>query len=503
MGTTSGCAANDVLSATHRAKMDKRMGWNLDTTEHATFNWIRPIPACSKVGSQFNPAPITVVDTARIISGPTLHMRVFNRRFVFRIGVVLLILFWATALGPEPPARISISPSELVRAVTIQRNSLIELCLIDHVDPNGHDAQGRTPLLIAMSQQDWKTAQRLLGAGALVDLADKNGFTPPMAAAMHGHLEIFRELLARSANFHAEARCKDGSDLLGMALDGGNPKIVGFVVESLPTLREWRTSTRRALQAALMTGDKSEIQLLLSKHSVPPTPEGKNVPLLAYAVAGNDSSLFGTLLACGTDPNTALPSRCDKDFLAMLPSKSFSNYVEGDKGLTVLMLAAGLGREDYLRALLAAGASRNQLTRRDKMSALDIAAETGHWRSSQILLGGGPTPDQLRIEISLALQRVALVKNGVPVYRTQCSTGRQGYSTKTGEFVITNKERKHRSTIYHVEMPYFMRLSCLDFGMHAGIVPNYPASHGCIRLPEEAARKFFSEIPIGTLVTVQ
>jgi lipoprotein-anchoring transpeptidase ErfK/SrfK len=54
-----------------------------------------------------------------------------------------------------------------------------------------------------------------------------------------------------------------------------------------------------------------------------------------------------------------------------------------------------------------------------------------------------------------------------------------------------------------VEMPYFMRLSCLDFGMHAGVVPNYPASHGCIRLPGDAARKFFSEIPIGTLVTVQ
>jgi lipoprotein-anchoring transpeptidase ErfK/SrfK len=91
----------------------------------------------------------------------------------------------------------------------------------------------------------------------------------------------------------------------------------------------------------------------------------------------------------------------------------------------------------------------------------------------------------------------------VPVYQAQCSTGRQGYSTRRGDFVITNKERNHRSTIYHVEMPYFMRLSCLDFGMHAGIVPNYPASHGCIRLPEEAARKFFSEIPIGTLVTVQ
>jgi lipoprotein-anchoring transpeptidase ErfK/SrfK len=52
-------------------------------------------------------------------------------------------------------------------------------------------------------------------------------------------------------------------------------------------------------------------------------------------------------------------------------------------------------------------------------------------------------------------------------------------------------------------MPYFIRLSCLDFGMHAGYVPNYPASHGCIRLPADTARKFFSEVPVGTLVTVQ
>ena len=179
------------------------------------------------------------------------------------------------------------------------------------------------------------------------------------------------------------------------------------------------------------------------------------------------------------------------------------SYVAEDKDVTVLMLAAALEREDYLRALLNAGAHRTRVTKSYKMSALDLAAETGHWRAAQILLGGGPSPDQLRLDISLALQRVALVKNGVPIFRTQCSTGRAGYSTKRGKFVITNKERNHRSTIYHVEMPYFMRLSCLDFGMHAGYVPNYPASHGCIRLPEEAARKFFSEIPVGTLVTVQ
>ena len=439
-----------------------------------------------------------------MIGSPTINMRMFQRRFVLRAGVLALVLIalWAIAIGPEPPARITISPDELVRAVTIQRESLIDLCLIERVDPNGHDAQGRTPLLIATSQQDWKTARRLLDVGAAVDLADKNGFTPVMAAAMHGDLEMFRLLLVRSTNLHPEKPCADGQDLLALALDGGNPEVIKTVLERLPPAQEWTASARRALARAFQAGKKDEIRLLLSKHATPATPEGKNVPFLAYAIASSNASLFNTLLNCGADPNTALPSRCDKDFLALLPN-GLRSYIEDDRSVTVLMLAAGLGQIDYLRALIDAGANRTRLTTRNKMSALDIAAETGHWRSTQILLGGGPAPDKLRIEISLTIQQVALLKDGVPIYHARCSTGRAGYSTKRGEFVITNKERNHRSTIYHVEMPYFMRLSCLDFGMHAGIVPNYPASHGCIRLPEDTARKFFSEIPVGTVVTVQ
>jgi ankyrin repeat protein len=483
--------------------MDKRIGWNLDSTEDATFNWLRPMPAYSKARSQFGRRSTSFLDEARLISDPTLFMSAFKRRIVFWAGVALLILFWAIAVGPEPPARISISPEELVRAVTLQRDSLVDLCLIEHVDPNGRDAQGRTPLLIAMSQQDDKTARRLVDAGAQVDLADGSGFTPLMAAATHGNLAMFQLLLARSTNLHAETQTKDGQDLLGLALDGGNPQIIKTVIERLPQMPQWKISTQRALNAALQVANKDQIRSLLRKHSTPPTPEGRNVPFLAYSIAGNNSSLFRTLLECGADPNTVLPSRCDKDFLALLSSKTLRSYLEEDRNFTVVMLAAGLGQDDYLRALLNAGATGNRLTSRDKMSALDIAAETGHWRAAQILLGGGPSPDRLRIEISLALQRVALVKDGVPVYRTQCSTGRPGYSTKRGEFVITNKERNHRSTIYHVEMPYFMRLSCLDFGMHAGYVPDHPASHGCIRLPEDAARRFFSELPVGTLVTVQ
>src|SRR6188472_1704773 len=220
--------------------MDKRISWNFDSGQHATFNPLRPIavppsktvvwPPASKTDSQFGGSRARFPDQNPMLGAPAINIRIFHRRFILRAGVAALILIglWVIAIGPEPASHMVISPDELVRAVTIQREPLIDLALMEHVDPNGHDAQGRTPLLIATSQQDWKTAQRLLGAGALVDLADKNGFTPLMAAAMHSNLEIFRELLARSANLHAEVRSKDGNDLLGLALDGGNPNIVKY-----------------------------------------------------------------------------------------------------------------------------------------------------------------------------------------------------------------------------------------------------------------------------------
>src|SRR4030095_2482929 len=193
--------------------MGKRIGWNLDSTEHAMFNWLRPIPVYSKAPSQFNRASVNLPERPYIISSLALHMVASRKRIVFQASVVIFILLWATAISPEPPAHISISPGELVRAVTIGRQSLIDLCLIEQVDPNGRDAQGRTPLLITTLQQDWKTARRRIEPGALVDLADKKGFTPSMASAMHGNPEMFRLLLARSTNLHAEARDRKSTRL--------------------------------------------------------------------------------------------------------------------------------------------------------------------------------------------------------------------------------------------------------------------------------------------------
>jgi hypothetical protein len=455
-----------------------------------------------------------------------------NRALVAALSAAFALA--AVWLVFERQAPKPIPADEFVRAMETHQTSLIDRYFREHQNPNARGANDRSLLFAAILREDRMVAWRLLDAGASADLADNAGVTPLMVAAMHGDLELVRALAGHvtdiaardgaghSALYYAVTAQKievvdlllsltpdlelaygDSAELLTLALGSANPKIAQEILSRLPQLEQWSPGGLRALDDVLRAGDRESVRLLLSKHIPPPTPEGKRVPLLAYAIATDNVPLFTTLLDCGADANTTLPGKYDKEFLDALPSKSFRNYIEDDRNVTCLMLAAGLGRTDYVRALLQAGADRNRATGRYRMIALYFAAELGHWQPAQILLGSGPAPDHLRIEISLSSQHMALIKDGVPVLNSTCSTGRDGYSTKRGYFVITDKERNHRSTIYHVEMPYFMRLSCLDFGMHEGVVPNYPASHGCIRLPGETARKLFAEIPIGTVVAVQ
>jgi ankyrin repeat protein len=446
------------------------------------------------------------------------------------------ILVGFLLLGAGNHASQVVTPStilaeEFVQAMVTQRTSLIDLYLAEHLNPNARAAQDRPLLLAATLQRDTQTVRRLVEAGASVDLADDTGLTPLMAAAMQGDLDLLRTFVGLVTNIRATDRSghtalhyailaqkpevvelllrlmpdlgPHSGTLLAAALESSNKGIAEAVLQRIPILQEWSPVARRLLTAALASDNRDQIRLLLKKHATPPTAEGSNIPLLAYAMAKNDSAAVYNLLICGADPNAVLPDQCTKEFLEMLPSKFLRSYIEGDKGVTLLMLAAALGQPDYVRALMDAGANRNRSTVKYKMLPLYFAAHTDSWRCTQLLLGSGPPPDRLRIEISLALQHIAVIKDGVPIFNTICSTGREGFSTRTGSFVITDKERSHRSTIYKVEMPYFMRLSCLDFGMHEGVVPNYPASHGCIRMPGDAARKLFAEIPIGTLVTVK
>lgn len=96
------------------------------------------------------------------------------------------------------------------------------------------------------------------------------------------------------------------------------------------------------------------------------------------------------------------------------------------------------------------------------------------------------------VVVSKASQRMHVFKDGEHWGSSPVSTGKRRHSTPAGVFPILQKRVFHRSNIYsNAPMPYMQRLTWRGIAIHAGYVPGYPASHGCIRLPRSFAKALF------------
>src|SRR5262245_23701615 len=105
--------------------------------------------------------------------------------------------------------------------------------------------------------------------------------------------------------------------------------------------------------------------------------------------------------------------------------------------------------------------------------------------------------------VSLDEQRAYVYRNGVLIGVTTVSTGRPGHATPTGVFTVLQKEKEHRSTIYDgAPMPYMERLTWGGIALHAGGLPGYPESHGCIHLPSQFAKLLFGISSTGMTVVI-
>jgi len=141
------------------------------------------------------------------------------------------------------------------------------------------------------------------------------------------------------------------------------------------------------------------------------------------------------------------------------------------------------------------------------------------------------TPDNASVLISLSRQRAYVYAGSQVAIDSPISSGKKAGFTPTGHFTILQKDPNHRSNIYgnfvdskgrvvragvssridtapsgsHYEgapMLYFMRLTNEGVGMHIGILPGYPASHGCVRMPAEIAPQIYARVKIGTPVQI-
>jgi hypothetical protein len=107
------------------------------------------------------------------------------------------------------------------------------------------------------------------------------------------------------------------------------------------------------------------------------------------------------------------------------------------------------------------------------------------------------------IIVSVPEQTLYVYRNGVRIGRSTVSTGKPGHVTPTGVFTILEKEVHHRSNLYRgASMPYMERVTWGGVALHAGQLPGYPASHGCVRLPMDFAEKLYTVTEKGTTVIV-
>lgn len=105
--------------------------------------------------------------------------------------------------------------------------------------------------------------------------------------------------------------------------------------------------------------------------------------------------------------------------------------------------------------------------------------------------------------VSIPDQVMYVFRNGVRIGRSTVSTGKSGKNTPTGVFTILQKKVDHESNIYKgAKMPHMQRLTWSGIAIHAGRLPGYPASAGCVRLPETFAEKLYRVTSLGTTVIV-
>jgi hypothetical protein len=151
--------------------------------------------------------------------------------------------------------------------------------------------------------------------------------------------------------------------------------------------------------------------------------------------------------------------------------------------LAAVLLAAGLP---------AAATHRSSETRPESLQPGEFA-----WYAEAAPAG------PLLLIVSLPEQRAYLYRNGVRIAVSTVSTGKAGYETPAGVFTILQKHKEHYSNLYDdAPMPFMQRLTWDGVALHAGRLPGYPASHGCVRLPLEFARRLFDVSALGMTVIV-
>jgi hypothetical protein len=288
------------------------------------------------------------------------------------------------------------------------------------------------------------------------------------------------------------------------AINAQNPERVHQLLASGVPASAVSADGDTPLCAALRLG-QADIAKELLEHGADATACGyDHQPPIVLASLRRNPEVMKLLLDGGANANVTVATPVAPALLENLNEGLLRGLLRHERRITPLMACACRGDVESIALLVSHKANAELQTSPNRWSALDLAAQNGYLYVMRLLLGRDPDSEpKVLVTVSLAKQMATLEVEGKLQFKTTISTGRAGFATPAGRYVVTHKYKEWKSTVYKVSMPFFMRLNSGDFGMHSGYVTGSPASHGCIRLPDAMARKFFDTITVGDEVVIE
>jgi len=413
------------------------------------------------------------------------------------------VLAYLLECGVDSAERNEAGESLLHVAVRASQIDLVLLLIRRGVSIDEHDPQGWTPLQLAILARNAELVRLILDQGADVEMlsACEGEVRSALSLAIENELYAMARLLLQCG-----ASPRD--ELYAAVKQGGQAgrEIVELLLENGVSAAPSRAPfSDTPLARAVRSGDYPVAKLLLDAGAPHDSRDPCGQKPLHIAIARGDAGMVGLFLDLGADPNEPFHPEVSESFLELVKSEGIARWaLQNSTEMTPMMLAADSGNIEVARQLMACGAKagKSAKVKSIRMWPLTFATRRGDTEMIQVVLGRKPGKSELWIRVDLSEQRAYVFDGDAEVFKTRVSTGKAGFRTRTGEFIITNKYRDWKSTIYDSSMPYFQRLSASDFGFHAGYVPGYTASHGCIRMTPAAARKLFGMTQVGDYVEI-
>ncbi|MGJ8657470.1 MAG: ankyrin repeat domain-containing protein [Akkermansiaceae bacterium] len=331
---------------------------------------------------------------------------------------------------------------------------------------------------------------------------DAGGQRPLSIAMREGHLAVFDLLLEHT---------KKDEGYVWEAIQLQRPEMLRSLLQAGVSADVKNDDGQTPFMAMLEQGDDraAEVMSVLLDHGADAdqvTETGQRA--LFAAIAARKSAIAQALVdhPRGADVHEAMVYPVSVEFRELFGKKGlFDWYCRNVRGLTPLMVAVLTDELYVAEDLIKKGANRTQRTSA-RSYPIQMAAGMKNVKMQQLVLGV-PFEDDEQVRnyiIDLSEQKAYLYENGELLKSSRCSTGKSGYRTPVGEYVVSDKQKHKVSNIYRgAKMPYFQRFSCSDFGFHQGNTYAGFLSHGCIRLPMSNAKFFFNNSKVGDRVTIR